>query len=77
MISPQNVMLSQAQAYAKSGMHVFPVKEKCKQPANSNSFKGATTSPETIQSFWQTTAFNVGLATGEINTLIVVDVDDE
>jgi len=77
MINPQHVMLSQAQAYAKSGMHVFPVKEKCKQPANSNGFKGATTSPEKIQSFWQTTAFNIGLATGEINNLIVVDVDDE
>jgi len=77
MISPQEVMLTQAQAYAKNGMHVFPVKEKCKQPANSNGFKGATTSPEKIQSFWQTTAFNIGLATGEINNLIVVDVDDE
>lgn len=77
MTSPQEIMLTKALEYAKSGMYVFPVKEKCKQPANSNGFKGATTSPEAIQSLWQTTAFNIGLATGEINNLIVVDVDDE
>jgi len=70
-------MLTQAQGYADAGKYVFPVKVKSKQPANGNSFKGATISKEVIHNFWKDTAFNIGLATGEINNLVVVDVDDE
>jgi len=77
MTSPQSAMLTQAQGYADAGKYVFPVKVKSKQPANGNSFKGATTSKEVIHNFWKDTAFNIGLATGEINNLVVVDVDDE
>ena len=77
MTSSQSVMLTQAQGYADAGKYVFPVKVKSKQPANGNSFKGATISKEVIHNFWKDTAFNIGLATGEINNLVVVDVDDE
>ena len=77
MTSSQSAMLTQAQGYADAGKYVFPVKVKSKQPANGNSFKGATTSKEVIHNFWKDTAFNIGLATGEINNLVVVDVDDE
>ena len=77
MTSSQSAMLTQAQGYADAGKYVFPVKVKSKQPANGNSFKGATISKEVIHNFWKDTAFNIGLATGEINNLVVVDVDDE
>ena len=77
MTSSQSVMLTQAQGYADAGKYVFPVKVKSKQPANGNSFKGATISKEVIHNFWKDTAFNIGLATGEVNNLVVVDVDDE
>ena len=77
MTSSQSVMLTQAQGYADAGKYVFPVKVKSKQPANGNSFKGATISKEVIHNFWKDIAFNIGLATGEVNNLVVVDVDDE
>ena len=77
MTSSQSAMLTQAQGYADAGKYVFPVKVKSKQPANGNSFKGATISKEVIHNFWKDTAFNIGLATGEVNNLVVVDVDDE
>ena len=32
---------------------------------------------EVIHNFWKDIAFNIGLATGEVNNLVVVDVDDE
>jgi hypothetical protein len=81
MTSSQSVMLTQAQVYADAGKRVFPVKMKDKQPAFisgfRHGFKDATTSKEAIKKAWATTDFNIGLATGEVNNLVVVDVDDE
>ena len=81
MTSSQSAMLTQAVGYADAGKHVFPVKVKDKQPAFipgfNHGFKDATTSKEAIKKAWATTDFNIGLATGEVNNLVVVDVDDE
>ena len=81
MTSSQSVMLIQAQVYADAGKRIFPVKVKDKQPAFisgfNHGFKDATTSKESIKKAWATTNFNIGLATGEVNNLVVVDVDDE
>ena len=81
MTSSQSVMLIQAQVYADAGKRIFPVRVKDKQPAFisgfNHGFKDATTSKESIKKSWATTNFNIGLATGEVNNLVVVDVDDE
>jgi len=81
MTSSQSVMLTQAQLYADAGKRIFPLKVKEKQPAFipgfNHGFKDATTSKEAIKKAWATTNFNIGLVTGEVNNLVVVDVDDE
>ena len=81
MTRSQSVMLTQAQLYADAGKRIFPLKVKEKQPAFipgfNHGFKDATTSKEAIKKVWATTDFNIGLVTGEVNNLVVVDVDDE
>ena len=77
MTSPQRALMDKAEEYAAKGMHVFPLKVNDKQPANSHGFKDATTSKEVIKTYWTAAPYNIGLATGEVNNLVVVDVDDE
>ena len=77
MTSPQSALMDKAEEYAAKGMHVFPLKVNDKQPANSHGFKDATTSKEVIKTYWTAAPYNIGLATGEVNNLVVVDVDDE
>ena len=81
MTSSKSAMLTQAQGYADVGKRIFPVKMKDKQPAFisgfTHGFKDATTSKKAIKKAWGTADFNIGLATGEINDLVVVDVDNE
>jgi hypothetical protein len=69
--------MDKAEEYASKGMHIFPLRVKGKQPANSHGYKEATTSKEVIKAYWKAAPYNIGLATGEVNNLVVVDVDDE
>ena len=77
MTSLQSTLMDKAEEYATKGMHIFPLRVKGKQPANSHGYKEATTSKEVIKAYWKAAPYNIGLATGEVNNLVVVDVDDE
>ena len=77
MTSLQSTLMDKAEEYASKGMHIFPLRVKGKQPANSHGYKEATTSKEVIKAYWKAAPYNIGLATGEVNNLVVVDVDDE
>src|SRR5690349_1775211 len=63
-------------AYAKAGYPVFPVKTHDKIPLTSHGFKDATTNLVQIENWWShTPSANIGLPTGAISGLFVIDVD--
>lgn len=66
-----------AQAYAKAGLYVFPLAPREKRPmAGSRGFKDATINPEQIAAWWeQYPDMNIGIATGTVSGILVVDVD--
>lgn len=66
-----------AQAYAKAGLYVFPLAPREKRPmAGSRGFKDATVNPEQIAAWWeQYPDMNIGIATGTVSGILVVDVD--
>lgn len=66
-----------AQAYAKAGLYVFPLAPREKRPmAGSRGFKDATVNPEQIEAWWsQYPDMNIGIATGTVSGILVVDVD--
>lgn len=84
-------MLEQALSYAARGWAVFPVhtikngrctclSEDCrnagKHPIPTNGLNAATHDPEKIRAWWtKTPTANIGIATGEISGLVVLDVD--
>jgi putative DNA primase/helicase len=83
--------LKQALEYASIGWAVFPVhgvvdgsctcgKHECsspgKHPIYAGGFKIATTDPEQIKAWWSTPPWaNIGIATGRISNLLVIDID--
>src|SRR6478609_6714598 len=67
--------LKAALAYAASGLAVLPLNPRTKEPATKRGFCDATTNPETIRRFWRVTDRNVGIATGAVSGLWVLDID--
>jgi len=53
--------------------------ERCdspgKHPVEKRGFHKATTDPEAIESWWATTVWNIGIRTGDLSGLVVLDVD--
>jgi len=69
-------MLIHALEYAKKGWHVFPLVPGQKIPLTKNGFKDATTDPQKITEWWtKTPNANIGIATGKISGICVLDVD--
>lgn len=65
-----------ALGYAERGWHVFPCYSRSKKPATPNGFKDATRDFDEIARQWTTeNAFNIGIATGAVSNLVVVDID--
>ena len=63
-----------AVAYAKQGLKVFPCTGKV--PITPHGFKDATCDLSKIEEWWQTNSdANIGIATGEMSGITVVDVD--
>ncbi len=63
-----------ALTYANMNWHVFPCKVEEKTPACKNGFKDATTDPEQIKVWWADKPYNIGIATGA-SDLVVIDFD--
>jgi len=64
--------------YGTEGWYIFPLKVESKEPLPmSHGFKDATTCMDTIGRHWETKPRNIGLATGKVNSIMVVDVDNE
>jgi hypothetical protein len=69
-------MLQTARALAEKGFAVFPCLPRDKRPATSHGVKDATTDPIEIESWWQHEPnYNIGIATGAISGVFVIDID--
>ncbi|MGI8980537.1 MAG: bifunctional DNA primase/polymerase [Pirellulaceae bacterium] len=67
-----------ARRMGELGLSIFPCKPGEKVPATPRGFKDATADLAQIESWWnENPLFNIGLPTGEVNGLFVVDVDGE
>src|SRR5262245_62023855 len=61
---------------AAKGLRVFPCLPRDKRPATAHGCKDATTDQGAINDWWrQDPQFNIGIATGSISGIFVVDVD--
>ncbi|HPD16232.1 MAG TPA: bifunctional DNA primase/polymerase [Planctomycetota bacterium] len=71
-----NAILEAALEYAARGWLVFPLKPSGKTPLTPHGFKDATTDPEQIRAWWtQHPDANVGIRTGAVSGLVVLDID--
>lgn len=65
-----------ALSYAKQGWHVFPLQPAGKAPLTEHGYKDATRDPDLIQQWWSRwPEANVGVATGRVSGIVVLDVD--
>lgn len=70
-------LLDAAIWYAKAGIPVFPLKAGQKVPDTAHGFKDATTDLNQVRAWWQATPqANIGIPTGELFTVIDVDLPD-
>jgi hypothetical protein len=71
-------LVDHALMLAERGLAVFPLKQRDKVPATRHGFKNATTDRATIQAHWEDwPEQNIGIATGELSGVFVLDVDGE
>ena len=68
-----NPTMQAAHAYAKRGWLVFPLNANLKTPATKNGFKDASADQAQINHWFERSAYNIGIATG--NGLAVLDID--
>ena len=65
-----------ALGYAAHGWSVFPIKARGKTPLTRHGFHDATTDPLAIEKWWRRWPdANVGIATGAVSGLVLIDVD--
>jgi Bifunctional DNA primase/polymerase, N-terminal/Primase C terminal 1 (PriCT-1) len=69
-------LMSAALKLAERGLRVFPCRPQDKRPATAHGVKDATADPGVIAAWWQQADYNIGVATGAISNIMVVDVDD-
>src|ERR1700758_4094114 len=71
-------MLQTALKLAARGLHIFPCAPMRKIPATARGCKDATTDTVAIQTWWQENPrYNLGIATGAISGIFVVDIDGD
>ena len=69
-------MLRTALALARKGLKVFPCLPRQKEPATEHGCKDASADPKTIRGWWrQRPDCNIGIATGAVSGIFVVDID--
>jgi len=65
-----------ARSYARRGWAVLPLKPRGKEPLTEHGVKDATTDLDTIEEWWRRwPKANVGIATGAVSGLVVLDID--
>ena len=69
--------LDAALGYAAQGLPVFPCLPRGKEPAIKRGFHAATTNPETIRRYWRVPDRNIGIATGALSGVWVLDIDGD
>jgi hypothetical protein len=70
------MMLEHALQYASWGWSVFPLQPAGKEPLTKHGFKDATTDEKQIRKWWKKhPQANIGIATGRVSGIYVVDVD--
>ena len=68
--------LQHALALSKAGFKIFPLKEGGKVPIFKGGFKNATSDTTEVTRLWgQNPNANIGIATGQVSGLVVIDVD--
>ena len=68
--------LERALAYIEQGWAVFPLVPNTKRPLTRNGFKDASNSADVVRKWWEATPdANIGIATGQMSGVVVVDVD--
>lgn len=71
-----NLKLEAALKYAAHGLAVFPLHAGTKLPATPHGFKDATTDAERVRAWWaENLNYNIGLATGAVSGIDVLDID--
>jgi hypothetical protein len=72
------VLHTWARYYAARGWPVFPLIPRSKKPIHKGGFKNATTDLAQVDAWWaETPDANIGIATGDVSGLFVVDLDDK
>src|SRR5262249_15085341 len=72
----RKTVIGAALALAYKGLAVFPCRPRDKRPATASGLKDATLDLEVIRQWWrQEPQFNIGIATGAISNIFVIDVD--
>ncbi len=62
--------------YIYGGLEIFPCMRNKKNPLTANGFKDASSDEQVINGWWDKyPGANIGLPTGKVNNLVVVDVD--
>lgn len=75
-VAAEPTLAGAAIRYANLGIPVFPCVPGGKQPLTPNGFHDATSSARIVHHWWQRTPdANIGLPTGAITGVVVVDVD--
>src|SRR5215472_12062024 len=70
------MLANAAQQLARRGLAVFPCLVARKEPATANGLHAATTDPIVITAWWrQQPNYNIGIATGAVSHIFVLDVD--
>jgi hypothetical protein len=70
-------MLRAALQLADHGMAIFPCQPRDKRPATTHGVKDATTDRNVVARWWQQGPdCNIGVATGAISGIMVLDIDD-
>jgi hypothetical protein len=69
-------LLGAALKLAERGLLVFPCRPKDKRPATPHGVKDATLDVGAITAWWRQADYNIGVATGAVSGIMVLDLDD-